>query len=101
VDLRTGRVLLHRPDPWTAAERDSSGHAAAAVALAPVFGHLPNPVLAPPLVGLLSGWFRSSLGAGRESLRWALLLLAPTGFWAAWHLWTSGVTIREDELRAS
>jgi hypothetical protein len=34
-------------------------------------------------------------------LRWALLLLAPTGFWAAWHLWTSGATIREDEARAS
>jgi hypothetical protein len=29
------------------------------------------------------------------------MLLAPTGFWAAWHLWTSGKTIREDEDRAS
>ena len=25
-------------------------------------------------------------GAGTESLRWALLILAPSGFWAAWHL---------------
>jgi hypothetical protein len=33
-------------------------------------------------------------------LRWALLLLAPTGLWAAWHLWASSVTIREDEARA-
>jgi len=32
---------------------------------------------------------------------WALLLLAPTGFWAGWHLWTSGATIREDEARAT
>jgi hypothetical protein len=40
-----------------------------------------------------------SLNAGTESLRWALLLLAPTGFWAGWHLWTSGRTIREDAAR--
>jgi hypothetical protein len=33
-------------------------------------------------------------------LRWALLLLAPTGLWAAWHLWRAGATIREDEARA-
>jgi hypothetical protein len=45
--------------------------------------------------------FPASLGAGRESLRWALVLLAPAGFWAAWHLWTSGATVREDELRAT
>jgi MFS family permease len=37
---------------------------------------------------------------GAQSLRWALLLLAPTGFWAAWHLWTSGRTIREDVARS-
>jgi hypothetical protein len=30
-----------------------------------------------------------------------MLLLAPTGFWAAWHLWRAGVTIREDEARAT
>jgi hypothetical protein len=27
------------------------------------------------------------------------LFLAPTGLWAAWHLWTSGRTIRADEAR--
>jgi hypothetical protein len=31
----------------------------------------------------------------------SLLLLAPTGFWAAWHLWSSGRTIPEDAARAS
>jgi predicted MFS family arabinose efflux permease len=56
-----------------------------------------NLVVAPQLVGWLSDWFAASFGAGQESLRWALLLIAPTGFWAAWHLWTSGVTIRQDE----
>jgi MFS family permease len=60
-----------------------------------------NLVLAPGIVGRLSDWFAASFGAGPESLRWALLLLAPSGFWAAWHLWTSGNTIREDEARAS
>src|SRR2546430_7371562 len=60
-----------------------------------------NLVLAPQIIGWLSDWFAASFGAGSESLRWALLLLAPTGFWAAWHLWTSGATIRADEARAS
>ena len=60
-----------------------------------------NLLLAPQLIGWLSDWFAASFGAGTESLRWALLLLAPTGFWAAWHLWTSGRTIRADAARAS
>jgi predicted MFS family arabinose efflux permease len=59
-----------------------------------------NLVIAPQLIGGLSDWFAHSFGAGGESLRWALLLLAPTGFWAAWHLWTSAATIQEDEMRA-
>ena len=59
-----------------------------------------NLVIAPQVIGWLSDWFANSFGAGGESLRWALLLLAPTGFWAAWHLWTSAATIREDAARA-
>ncbi len=58
-----------------------------------------NLVLAPQLVGILSDWFAADFGAGTESLRWALLLIAPTGFWAGWHLWKSGSTIRDDEAR--
>jgi predicted MFS family arabinose efflux permease len=60
-----------------------------------------NLVIAPQAIGFLSDWFAHAFGAGPESLRWALLLLAPTGLWAAWHLWTSGATIRADETRAS
>ena len=60
-----------------------------------------NLLLAPQLIGAFSDWFAAAFGTGAESLRWALLLLAPTGFWAAWHLWTSGRTIRADEARAS
>lgn len=63
--------------------------------------NLGNLVFAPLLVGALSDGFAQSWGAGAESLRWALLLLAPTGLWAAWHLWTSGATIREDARRAA
>jgi MFS family permease len=58
-----------------------------------------NLVIAPQLVGWLSDWFAASFAAGQESLRWALLLIAPTGFWAAYHLWRSGATIRQDALR--
>ncbi|HEY0768279.1 MAG TPA: MFS transporter [Steroidobacteraceae bacterium] len=74
---------------------------ATACAILLFIANLANLVLAPQIIGWLSDWFAASFGAGTESLRWALLLLAPTGFWAAWHLWTSGATIREDEARAT
>jgi MFS family permease len=73
---------------------------ATACALLLLLANVGNLVIAPQLIGWLSDWFRSSYGAGTESLRWALLLLAPTGFWAAWHLWTAGRTIRADVARA-
>jgi len=74
---------------------------AGAVAILLFTANVANLILAPQLIGALSDWFAASFGAGRESLRWALLLLATTGFWAAWHLWVAGKTIREDEARAT
>jgi len=74
---------------------------ATACAVLLFLANVANLVLAPQLIGWLSDWFAASLGAGQESLRWALLLLAPTGLWAAYHLWASGTTIREDEARAT
>lgn len=74
---------------------------ASACAILLFIANVANLVLAPQIIGALSDWFAESFGAGSESLRWALLLLAPTGFWAAWHLWRSGLTIREDEARAT
>ena len=74
---------------------------ATACALLLLLANVGNLVIAPQAIGWLSDWFRNSYGAGTESLRWALLLLAPTGFWAAWHLWTAGRTIRADVARAS
>ncbi len=62
--------------------------------------NLGNLVVAPQLVGLGSDWFASTFDAGAESLRWALLLLAPTGFWAAWHLRAATQSIIGDENAA-
>jgi predicted MFS family arabinose efflux permease len=59
-----------------------------------------NLVIAPQLIGWLSDGFASGLGAGSESLRWALLILAPSGFWAAWHLGATRSTIIADEAAA-
>jgi predicted MFS family arabinose efflux permease len=73
---------------------------ATACALLLLLANVGNLVIAPQLIGWLSDWFRNSFGAGNESLRWALLLLAPTGFWAAGHLWVAGRTIRADVVRA-
>jgi predicted MFS family arabinose efflux permease len=70
-------------------------------ALALFTANVANLIIAPQAMGWLSDYFAASFGAGSESLRWALLFLAPTGFWAAWHLWTSGKTIVEDEARGT
>lgn len=71
---------------------------ATACALALFTANLANLIVAPQLIGWLSDGFAAALGAGQESLRWALLLLAPTGFWAAWHFWAGGATIRGGAL---
>ena len=74
---------------------------ATAIAVLLFVANVANLVLAPQIVGWLSDWFAGSFGAAQESLRWALLLLAPTGLWAAWHLWMSGATIRRDAALAT
>jgi hypothetical protein len=58
-----------------------------------------NLAIAPQFIGWLSDWFRINSSAGPDSLRWALLMLAPSGLWAAWHLHRAGRTIRQDEAR--
>jgi len=55
-----------------------------------------NLVIAPQLIGWLSDWFATGWQTGSESLRWAMLILAPTGFWAAWHLAVTRRTIIAD-----
>jgi MFS family permease len=59
-----------------------------------------NLIVAPQGVGLLSDYFAGPNGADSESLRIALLILAPTGFWAAWHYWRAEKYAVEDQKRA-
>ncbi len=56
---------------------------------------------APQLVGALSDWFGHHLvSSDADSLRLAQLMLAPTGFWAAYHLYAASKTILADQKRA-
>ncbi len=64
-------------------------------------GNVFNLIIAPQGVGLLSDWFAGSRGAGAASLRMALLVLAPTGFWAVYHFCMAGRTIIADQKRAT
>jgi hypothetical protein len=59
-----------------------------------------NIVVAPQAVGFLSDWFAGSRAVDAASLRLALLILAPTGFWAAYHLYMASRTIIADQKRA-
>jgi hypothetical protein len=66
-----------------------------------LFGaNVANLALAPQIIGILSDLFRVYFNAGAESLRWALLLNALTGFWAAYHFWAAARNIRHDLERA-
>ena len=63
-------------------------------------GNVFNLIVAPQAVGLLSDWFAAGHGADAASLRLALLLLAPTGFWATWHFYLATRTVVADQARA-
>lgn len=75
-----------------------AGSRAQACAVLLFTANIANLVIAPQLIGIMSDGLAATAGLGRESLRWALIIMAPTGFWAAWHLWTCGRTIREDQV---
>jgi MFS family permease len=59
-----------------------------------------NLIVAPQGIGLLSDYFARPAGPDAESLRTALLFLAPTGFWAAAHYFLAARTIIADQKRA-
>lgn len=69
---------------------------AVALLIANVF----NLIVAPQGVGLLSDFFAGPGGADAASLRMALLILAPTGFWAAFHYFMAAKHIIADQKRA-
>ena len=61
--------------------------------------NIANLVIAPQFVGLVSDHVAGPGGADAASLRFALLLLAPTGFWAAWHFWAATKKIDAEMAR--
>jgi MFS family permease len=62
-------------------------------------GNVFNLMVAVQVVGWLSDWFAGAHGSDAASLRWALLLLAPTGFWATWHFFVAARTVAADAQR--
>ena len=56
-----------------------------------------NPRFGPLSFQALSDWFAGSHGSDAASLRLALLVLAPTGFWATYHFYLATKTIIEDQ----
>jgi len=70
------------------------------IAICLLVANIFNLMVAPWMVGALSDLFAHGHANDAASLRGALLLLAPTGFWAAWHLWMAGRTIVADQERA-
>ena len=69
-------------------------------AIALLIANVFNLIVAPQGVGWLSDYLAGPAGADAASLRSALLVLAPTGFWAAWHYWMAARTIVEDQKTA-
>jgi len=69
---------------------------AAFTAWSGLVGNVLNLIVAVQVIGLLSDWFAGAHGSDAASLRWALLLLAPTGFWATWHFYLASRTVDAD-----
>ena len=63
-------------------------------------GNVFNLIVAPQAVGLMSDAFAGAHGSDAASLRLALLVLAPTGFWATWHFILAARTVLADQQRA-
>ncbi len=70
------------------------------IAISLLVANVLNLMAAPWIVGLLSNWFAGAHATDAVSLRLALLVLAPSGFWAAYHLYLASKTIVEDQKRA-
>jgi MFS family permease len=70
------------------------------IAISLLVANIFNLVVAPWVVGALSDQFAGGQATDAASLRMALLVLAPTGFWATYHLYLASRTILEDQKRA-
>ncbi|WP_295524711.1 MFS transporter [Novosphingobium sp. Chol11] len=69
-------------------------------AIALLVANVFNLIVAPQGVGMLSDYFAGPAGPDAASLRSALLILAPTGFWAAFHYFMAAKYIVADQKRA-
>ena len=69
-------------------------------AIALLVANVFNLIVAPQAVGWMSDYFAGPAGADAASLRLALLVLAPTGFWAAYHYFAAAKYIVADQKRA-
>jgi MFS transporter, Spinster family, sphingosine-1-phosphate transporter len=67
---------------------------ALSIAMIYLFANLIGMGCGPLAAGMLSDALQPALG--QESLRYALLLLAPGYFWGAWHLWRASSTVGRD-----
>jgi MFS family permease len=67
---------------------------ARSIALVYLLANLIGMGLGPLATGALSDALQPWLG--NESLRYALAIIAPGYFWAAWHLWRAGQTVTHD-----
>ena len=63
-------------------------------------GNVFNLIVAPQAIGMMSDWFAGGQGADAASLRLAMLVLAPAGFWATWHAYRATKTVTGDMKRA-
>ena len=70
------------------------------IAISLIAANVLNLIVAPQGAGWMSDYFGGAGGPNAEALRMALLILAPTGFWAAWHYWAASRTIIADQMRA-
>ncbi len=70
------------------------------IAISLLIANILNWIVAPYAIGFLSDWFARPHGSDAASLRLAMLILAPSGFWAAYHLYLASKTIVSDQKRA-
>ena len=70
------------------------------IAISLVLANVFNLIVAPQAVGWMSDHFAGPAGADAASLRLALLVLAPSGLWAAWHYWAARQTVVAEQTQA-
>jgi predicted MFS family arabinose efflux permease len=70
------------------------------IAISLLLGNVTNLIIAVQIVGVISDTVAGPSGADAASLRFALLILAPTGFWSAWHYWMAIKHYAKDQARA-